>query len=104
MHEVADPMTRHPRALTSTARLSCVETKRREDAGTARDTPEGDVDWLGWHTTSHGRRVRRFLQQSPVLALSSKILSPACAPDLKDIATYFFLKKYFDPISEYVLQ
>ena len=55
-------------------------------------------------STSHGLRVRRFLQQSPLLALSSKFLSPSCAPDLGDIATYFFFIKYFDPISECVLQ
>ena len=34
------------------------------------------------------------------MALSNKFLSPTCAPDLGDIATYFFLKKYFDPIPE----
>ena len=43
-------------------------------------------------TTSHGHNVRRFLQQSHLLALSSKSLSPSCAPDLGDIATFFFQK------------
>ena len=38
------------------------------------------------------------------MALGNKFLSPTCAPDLGDIDTYFFLKKYFDLISEYVLQ
>ena len=33
-----------------------------------------------------------FLQQSPLLALSSKFLSPSCAPDLGNIATCFFRK------------
>ena len=45
-----------------------------------------------------------FLQQSPLLALSSKFLSSSCAPDLGDIATYFFSKQYFYPIPEYVFQ
>ena len=33
-----------------------------------------------------------FLQQRPLLALSSKSLSPSCASDLGDIATFFFRK------------
>jgi len=38
------------------------------------------------------------------MALRNKSLSPTCAPDLGDIGTYFFLKKYFDLISEYAIQ
>ena len=38
------------------------------------------------------------------MALRNKFVSSTCAPDLGDIATYFFWKKYFDLISEYVLQ
>ena len=39
------------------------------------------------------------------MAFRNKSLSLTCAPDLKDIDTYFcFEKKYFDLISEYVLQ
>ena len=55
-------------------------------------------------STSHEHNVRRFLQQSPLLALSSKLLSPACAHDLGNIATYFFVEKSFDLTPEYVLQ
>ena len=47
-------------------------------------------------STSHEHNARRFLQQSPLLALSSNILLPLHAPDLlRDIATYFFFEKIF---------
>jgi len=51
--------------------------------------------YITQHTTSRGTRVGWFLQQSPLLALSSKFLSASCAPDLGDIATYFFFEKIF---------
>ena len=56
---------------------------------------EGGAGGEESQSTSCGTRVGRFLQQSPLLALSSKFLAASCAPDLGDIATYFFFEKIF---------
>ena len=45
--------------------------------------------------SSHEHNVGLFLQQRPLLALSSRFLSPSCAPDLGNIATYFFYETIF---------
>ena len=66
-----------------------------DDDPTVEELEGDDVCSVRTDTTSHEHNVRRFLQQSPLLALSSKFLSPSCAPDLGDIATYFFFEKIF---------
>ena len=52
---------------------------------------------FGLHPTLRARKLRR-------MALIHLFLSRACARDQGVIGTYFFSKKYFDLISEYVFE